>query len=64
MAFGDLLTVLAVFAIFGFLILARINKRSPGAIRKLKNFFRSEKPKVPDVVEATQQVWQERRVSL
>ncbi len=42
MGIFDVLTVLSILGAFGWLILARLNKRNPAAIEKTKEFFKNK----------------------
>lgn len=61
MGIVDGLTVLAVLAAFGWLILARLNRKNPEAMKKTIGWFKSsEKPKIP-VSDEWRQKYEEKR---
>ncbi|KKN20295.1 hypothetical protein LCGC14_0937070 [marine sediment metagenome] len=61
MALTDLLAVSAVFILFGYLILARVEKNNPGFITKVKEWLTKKKEEKPSIPDAMHQVHVEKR---
>ena len=61
MPLTDLLAVSAVFILFAYLILSRVEKNNPGFIDKVKVWLSKKKEEKPSVQDAMQQIHVEKR---
>jgi hypothetical protein len=60
----DNLVTLLIIVILGFLIFSKINQKRPGAIPKIKEWFKRRslpKPPLQKLDEHRQQTWEEKR---
>lgn len=61
MPLTDVLAVVAVFALFAYLILSRVEKNNPGFIDKVKVWLSKKKDEKPSVQDAMKQIHVEKR---